>query len=134
MPFSLGRWAASGTAIALLLSGTACGTSPTKSVTDMDSGSITAGGISVQEFGTSTSGDIVVTLVSLSQPVSIEISLGTFVGGGCSVAVQDAGITAGTVWTNAVSSPGTYCVVLDDTATPNAPPTLNYTLTIQHPQ
>jgi hypothetical protein len=55
------------------------------------------------------------------------------VNGACGVQVADTAFTAGTVWTNSVSSAGEYCVVIDDSPTPSPPASVAYLLTVLHP-
>jgi hypothetical protein len=134
MALSLRRPATCALALALLASSISCGaTSPSQSTTDQDPGFLTPGTFSVFTFSTSTGGNITVTLVSLAQPLTVQVQLGAVVNGACGVQVADSAFTTGTVWTNSVSSAGFYCVVIDDTMTVNPPASVAFTLTVQHP-
>jgi hypothetical protein len=134
MALSLRRPAAYALALALLASSISCGsTSPSAPITDNDKGSLTPGNFSLQVFSTSTGGNITVTLVSLDQPVTVEVQLGAFANNACGVQASDTTFTAGTQSTFSVSSAGVYCILLDDSPTPNPPASVAYTLTVQHP-
>jgi hypothetical protein len=133
MALSLGRPATYALALALLASSLSCSATSPSQITDMVSGVLTPGNFDVHIFTTSTGGNITVTLVSLAQPLTVQVQLGAFNNGACGVQVSDTAVTVGTVWTNSVSSAGNYCVIVDDTATSNPPASVAYTLTVQHP-
>jgi hypothetical protein len=133
MALSLRRPVTCALALALLASSLSCSATSPSQITDMDSGVLTPGNFDVHIFTTSNGGNITVTLVSLAQPITVVVQLGAFNNGACGIQISDTGITVGTQWTNSVSSAGNYCVVIDDSATPNPPASVAYTLTVQHP-
>lgn len=94
---------------------------------------MTPGNYNVDTFTTSTGGDITITLVSLSVPLTVEIQIGSVTNGACTPQFANQQFTVGTQWSNSVSGAGTYCVIIDDVATPNPPASLTFMLTILHP-
>jgi hypothetical protein len=134
MAVSLGRPAAFALALALLASALSCGaTSPSGSMTDTDPGTLTPGNYVIFTFNTSTGGNITVTLVSMAQPLTVEIQLGSVVNGACGVQVGDSAFAVGEQWTNAVTTGGQYCIIVDDISTPNPPASDTFTLSVMHP-
>lgn len=134
MVLSLRRPLACLLAITWLTASLSCGaTAPSMPTTEMDNGTLAPGAYNVYPFNASAGGNITITLVSLSQPIAVEISLGVVNSGSCTVQASVPAFTVGTQWMNAVSAGGTYCVEIDDVATPNPPTSLAYSITIQHP-
>jgi len=133
MALFLRRPAACALALAWLASSLSCSTSPSQPMTDQHQGFLIPGHFDVYTFSTTTGGSITVTLTTLAQPITAQVQLGAFANGACGVQVADTGFVLGTAWTNSVSSSGIYCVIIDDSPTPNPPASVAYTLTILHP-
>ena len=113
-----------------------CGSpaAPSPPTTEPDNGTLTSStNFGIFTFTTSSGGDITITLVSLSQAVPVEVSIGTVSGGGCTIQAVQPSFVIGEQWQNSLSVAGTYCVEIDDISTPNPPASLTYSLSVTHP-
>jgi hypothetical protein len=121
--------------LALTAATLACGQSPTSTglVTDTFTGSVVAGGYAGYQIPVTTSGNVVVTLVSLSPQSTITMGIGIGTqdaSGTCTFFGQNESFHVGDVLGDSFVA-GVYCVVIYDVG--NVTGSVAYTLTVSHP-
>jgi hypothetical protein len=114
-----------------------CGgvTDPSQNIVETFSNTVPVGGSAFNSLKISRSGEFAVTLVSLSPPVSVFVSVtwGAVISGTCQAVVPPNNFsTPGHLVLNGpVSQQGTYCVMVADLGFFTVPET--YTVQVSHP-
>ena len=110
-------------------------TDPSQNVTDTLSNTVQVGSYNFNSFNVGHAGEFSITLVSLTPPASVfvSVSFGIPTGAACSPSQQpNTFSTPGhTVLSGQITSPGTYCVRVDDEGFFTVPET--YTVQVSHP-
>jgi hypothetical protein len=101
--------------------------------TETFNGTVAVRGCSANNFTTTADGEVDVTLTAAGPPsnVAMSLSLGTPIGGTCSLIQGPTTVSAGSspqITGNATT--GTYCVNVCDSGAQTG--TVNYTVTVQH--
>lgn len=108
-------------------------TQPTPTTTETFSGNVNQNGAVTFPFAVQSSGTITATLTSL-EPLStlpIGMSLGTWNGSACTVAIANDSATQGVAVSGTVSAAGNYCVRVYDVG--NIQNTVSVTVQVVHP-
>ncbi len=117
------------------VSSAACGSGSTapSPVTESLGGVLSSAASAWHIFNTSGSGDVTVTLVSLSPLSSITVGVGIGIASGstCNVQYTSEVFKVGTTWTTSLGAKGAYCVMIYDIG--QVSQNVNYTLSVTHP-
>jgi len=114
----------------------ACGITPSSPsappVTDTLTGVLSPTNLNAHQFSASAGGDVTITLVTLTPPVTaVGMGIGAVSNGSCSIQFTNSPFVAGEVWQTSLAASGTYCIAIYDIGylTQNE----NYSITVVHP-
>ena len=106
-------------------------TQPTTTVTDTFTGSINVNGAATHTFAVSFGGAVAATLTTIAPEGTVAgLSLGTWNGAVCAIALAKDDAIQGNTVTATASSPGTLCVRIQDTGKITAATV--YTISVVH--